>query len=74
MPPKRKATSGAAKGGKKTKKEEATPATPQTMKDAAAVLKAEDKKTGGKKSHKPDSFCPLSSVALVSIILWQQTY
>lgn len=65
MPPKRKATSGAAKGGKKTKKEEATPATPQTMKDAAAVLKAEDKKTGGKKSHKPDSFCPLSSVALV---------
>ena len=41
MPPKRKAAGGAAKGGKKAKKEE--PAAPQTMKDAAEALKAEDK-------------------------------
>lgn len=64
MPPKRKAAGGAAKGGKKAKVE-AAPAAPQTMKDAAAALKAEDKKTGGKKSHKPDSYCPLSATAAV---------
>lgn len=63
MPPKRKAARGAAKGGKKTKKEE--PAAPQTMKDAAAVLKAEDKKVGGKKSHKVDALCPVGVFAQV---------
>ena len=57
MPPKRKAAGGAKAGGKKAKAEE--PAGPATMKDASAVLKAADKKTGGKKSHKPDSHCPL---------------
>ena len=57
MPPKRKAAGGAKAGGKKAKKEE--PAEPATLKDASAVLKAADKKSGVKKSHKPDSYCPL---------------
>ena len=58
MPPKRKAAGGAkGKGGKKAKVEE--PEAPATMKDAAEKLKAEDKKSGGKKSHKVDSLCPL---------------
>jgi hypothetical protein len=59
MPPKRKAAGAGAKGGKKAKTE--APATPKTMKDAAAALKAEDKKSGGKKSHKIDSCCTLGS-------------
>ncbi|XP_052778309.1 protein mono-ADP-ribosyltransferase PARP3-like [Mya arenaria] len=61
MPPKRKAA-GKAKGagGKKAKVEEA-PAAPKTLKDAAAALKAVDKKVGGKKTHKVDSFVPFAS-------------
>ncbi|KAH3881504.1 protein mono-ADP-ribosyltransferase PARP3-like [Dreissena polymorpha] len=60
MPPKRKAAAGAkAKGGKKVKVEE--PAAPATLKDAAAKLKAEDKKVGGKKSHKVDTYVPLAA-------------
>ena len=57
MPPKRKAAGGAKAGGKKAKAAE--PEAPATMKDASAVLKAADKKTGGKKSHKVDQFCNL---------------
>ena len=58
MPPKRKAAAkGKGKGAKKTKVEE--PEVPATLKDAAAKLKAEDKKKGGKKSHKLDSPCPV---------------
>ncbi|KAL4226502.1 Poly [ADP-ribose] polymerase 3 [Mactra antiquata] len=60
MPPKRKAPAKAAKGGKKAKKEE-PPAAPQTLKDAADMLKTIDKKTGGKKSHKKDQHCPLTA-------------
>ncbi|XP_060587154.1 protein mono-ADP-ribosyltransferase PARP3-like [Ruditapes philippinarum] len=63
MPPKRKAAGAGAKGGKKAKTE--APATPKTMKDAAAALKAEDKKSGGKKSHKIDSCCTLGSGEIV---------
>lgn len=57
MPPKRKA-GGGAKGASAAKKAKAD-AGPATMKDAAAALKAEDKKSTGKKSHKPDSNCSL---------------
>lgn len=61
MPPKRKAAGKAgAKGAKKAKKEE-PPTAPQTMKDAATMLKTIDKKIGGKKTHKIDSYCPLKS-------------
>lgn len=63
MPPKRKAAGGAKAGGKKAKAEE--PAAAATMKDASAALKAADKKTGGKKSHKPDSRCPLFSPIVI---------
>ena len=66
MPPKRKAGGTAAKGGKKAKTEE--PAAPATLKDAAAALKAEDKKIGGKKSHAVDSACPIASTASVNLI------
>ena len=54
MPPKRKATGGGARGSKKAKTTEAA-----TLKDAAAALKAEDKKHTGKKTHKVDDNCPL---------------
>ena len=58
MPPKRKAAAGGVKGkgAKKSKAEE--PEVPTTLKDAAAKLKGEDKKKGGKKYHKIDPQCP----------------
>lgn len=66
MPPKRKAA-GRAKGKQPAKKAKAEePAAPATMKDAAAVLKAEEKKTGGKKAHKKDTYCPLGPAAVVT--------
>lgn len=64
MPPKRKAAGGAKAGGKKAKAAE-EPAAPATMKDASAVLKAADKKTGAKKSHKVDQFCNLFNAQVV---------
>mgnify|MGYP000329021863 CR=1 FL=1 len=73
MPAKRKAAAKGAKGkgsaAKKAKVEDA-PAALATMKDAAEALKAEDKKKGGKKAHKVDSNCPMSS-AEVSIICYK---
>lgn len=65
MPPKRKAAAGGAKGkgAKKAKTEE--PDTPQTMKDASALLQAVDKKAGGRKAHKVDSYCTLSSATVM---------
>lgn len=63
MPPKRKGAGGAKAGGKKAKAEE--PAAPATLKDASAVLKAADKKSAGKKSHKPDTYCTLFSPLVV---------
>lgn len=64
MPPKRKAAGAAAKGGKKAKKADEGP---KTMKDAAKVLKAADKKTGGMKSHKIDSNCHLAGGLFSSV-------
>jgi len=66
MPAKRKAAATKAKGGKKAKVEE--PAAPKTLKDASAALKAEDKKSGGKKSHKVDSFVPGASYYSVGLL------
>ena len=68
MPPKRKAAGGAKAGGKKAKAAE-EPATPATMKDASAVLKAADKKTGGKKSHKVDQYCNVFNAEVGRLVL-----
>ena len=68
MPPKRKAVGGVAAGGKKAK------AAPATMKDASAALKAADKKKVGKKSHKPDTHCPLSNPEVLILKLHYGTF
>ena len=69
--PKRKAPAkGKGRGGKKSKAEEPEESEEEevaaaTAKDFAAKLKAADK--GKKRQAKPDSFCPLSGSATVSM-------